>query len=276
MRLGNRLEGSINAITNQLLGKKAEVEYVAFLDGGWSNKNYHIVADGRHMVLRIKNRPPPSPNFEPSYLAQRCAPELIAYDEETGHMLTGWVEGTLLHESPTTPGEVATYVRDLHEAIPNDVSRYDVTETIGQMYVQSATQTDEQGLFEAETWEPQSTTGCHNDLNPYNVIRTKNGFCTVDWESAGDNDPLFDLAGICLGLHFSDEETNQCIKAYLVNEVSATVVLATRRVYQFREHAWALREIKLGNDTPDIQNQVKSTSKEIQRLTHLLRTHAKH
>ena len=37
---------------------------------------------------------------------------------------------------------------------------------------------------------------------------------TLDWESAGDNDPLFDLVGLCVGLGWGIREAQTCHAAY--------------------------------------------------------------
>ena len=262
------MERNIQTITSQLLGNEVETRLVKFLAGGWSNKNFHIVADTREMVLRIKTRPPTSPNHEPDYLAQPCAPELIAYDLETGNMLTGWVEGKLFHETQPSPEEAANFLRNIHEEITDGIYVYSANDNIAQMYKQSTTRTPEQTIFESDPWVPQRMVGCHNDLNPYNIVKTTSGFCTLDWESAGDNDPLFDLAGMCLGLRYDDQSTNQCANTYADHEVDELHFLKTRRAYQFREHSWALREVMNGNDTRDIRKQIIDSTSEIQRLTH--------
>ena len=264
------MDDSIQTITRSLIGKDVEVDLVSFLPGGWSNENYRIVVNGRHMVLRVKTRPTVIPNSESLYLSQPCAPELIAYDDATGNMLTEWIEGSLLHETNPSPEDIAIYVEVLHGAIPRGITRYDVNEAIKHMYHESASHTPEQSILESDPWTPRSIVGCHNDLNPYNIIKTHDRYFTLDWESAGDNEALFDLAGICHGLQFDDESTEQCIRFYLDRDTDLRYVLQTRRIYQFREHAWALREIEKGNDTKDIRDQVAYASREIQRLTHLL------
>ena len=57
---------------------------------------------------------------------------------------------------------------------------------------------------------------CHFDLNPDNfVIVGKDKIKLLDWEYAGMNDPLFDLAGWIVYKKYNESDVYELIKGYL-------------------------------------------------------------
>ena len=73
---------------------------IEYLPGGYSNRNYRIEIDGAHYALRIVEVARPRPR-ERRYLAVAQAPDVVGYDEQTGHMLTRWIDGQILAFEPT-------------------------------------------------------------------------------------------------------------------------------------------------------------------------------
>lgn len=64
--------------------------------------------------------------------------------------------------------------------------------------------------------QPHKYCLCHFDLNPDNFLISKNGnIHLLDWEYAGMNDPLFDLAGWIVYKKYTDEQVNHIIDIYL-------------------------------------------------------------
>lgn len=60
---------------------------------------------------------------------------------------------------------------------------------------------------------------CHFDLNPDNFLIDKSGrIRLLDWEYAGMNNPLFDLAGWIVYKKYTDDEIHALIKGYLEHE----------------------------------------------------------
>ena len=250
----------------ELLPHAEKIQVDSFLPGGWSNRNYRIRADGVHAVLRIKNAKSAKPGTEPNYLAINRAPEVLAYDSATGDMVTKWVDGPLLVESPISAETAADYMLDLHEAIPRGIRKYNVHLAISEYLAEEPLIEPLRTIYEELDWRPQSLCGCHNELNDWNVIKTDSGFCTLDWESAGDNDPIFDLVGLCYGLEFSDLEFEQCVVRYRA-DVDLEFVRRTRMIYQIREHAWATDRLSMGNRKPEIKQQYDDTVNEVLRLS---------
>ena len=258
-------QGDILDRVASLYPSARKVEVVGFLPGGWSNHNYRLRIDGVDSVLRIKLRTLDKPGTEIQYLSTAISPNLLAYDPNSGDMITNWVEGELLCDTHIKPCTAAAYLNELHRHIPMGVTTYDVHRTIRNYLAGSDIDKQVLDIYNSLLWEPQISIGCHNELNAWNVIRTADGFCTLDWESAGDNDPIFDLVGFCYGLRFSDDEVNACNSAY-VNPTDSDHLCRTRILYQIREHAWAVDRIKSGSLKPEIHEQLISSREEILRL----------
>ena len=249
----------------ELLPHARRIEIIEYLEGGWSNRNYHILVDGIDAVMRLKNPLSVAPDREYLYLENPLAPEVLAYDKTCGDMVTGYVHGELLVNSPITPEEAATYMRELHAEIPEGIRTYRA-EPVIETYLKGIRLADGiESIYRSLHWQPQRICGCHNELNDWNVIKTATGFCTLDWESAGDNDPIFDVVGMCYGLEFGDSDFEKCVNDY-APDVESSHVRRTRILYQIREHAWALDRLRHGSDHYGIVKQKHDTEFEIKRL----------
>ena len=154
---------------------------------------------------------------------------------------------------------------ELHQHIPQKIRVYDVQKVIATYLKGLQMKVDLQQIYDGLDWQPENICGCHNELNDWNVIKTDTGFCTLDWESAGDHDPIFDVIGLCYGLEFNDTQFRKCIKIYDSN-VKPLHVRTTRILYQIREHAWALDRLRHGSKHDGILKQKIDTEAEILRL----------
>jgi thiamine kinase-like enzyme len=263
----------------------SDVHAVAPLEGGYSNDNYALSYQNSDYVLRMV-RPSVTPvdrNFERRLLmgpiALLTAP-LIAYGLPEGHMLTRRVAGPLLVHTHPSAEDLARYLARLHLRIPPLGRRYDVIGTISRD-LRSAAQRGEQPhpwVTKMHATLPPAALQlrpCHNDLNPWNVIVSATDpvrWCTLDWEFAGDNDPLFDLQCLAGGLGWPVAEADALIDAYLeFSESSRSPTAAQRRAlrvaYYFREYAWALAQRATGNHRSEIDDQLTRSADALRELT---------
>lgn len=245
-----------------------EVQRIEYLPGGYTNRNYRVERLDQAYVLRVVERARPR-SSERDYLALDIAPDVVAHDASRGHLLTRWIPGQVLADSPPSPGEAGEYLADLHARIPLGLNRYDLHREVTSM-LRRARRVDPavQACFEATAWRPASWRGCHNDLNPWNIIRAEGGrgaerFRTLDWESAGDNDPLFDLVGLCVGLGWGMDAALACHDAYRQGGpgigATETRLRDTFRAFLIREYAWAVAQLAVGNDRDEIRAQVATS-----------------
>ena len=248
----------------------ARIEY---LPGGYTHRNYRVEVDGDAYVLRVVERNPPN-RHERRFLAVAAAPDVIAYDERHGHMLTRWIEGRILAAAPPAPAEAGAYLADLHRQIPFGVRRYDLNAQVDALLrpalakeadIASADRRASAAVakaFRRLAWRPSALVGCHNDLNPWNIIRVEGGFRTLDWETAGDNDPLFDLAGLCVGLGWHFEQAMACVDEYrrnaMLQHATPQRLRETLAAFHVREYAWAAAQLAAGNQRDEIRQQAAS------------------
>jgi len=251
---------------------------IEYLPGGYSNRNYRLDIDGARYALRIVDGARPQAG-ERQYLTVAAAPDVVGYDAQTGHMLTRWIDGELLAASPPSPAEGGGYLADLHAEIPSGIRRYDYQAEI-ETLLADAVRPDREVVsrFRRLAWSASENCGCHNDLNPWNVIRASRTaeagpahFRTLDWEFAGDNDRLFDLVGLGHGLQWTPEQLAACAVAYAQTpSAQARPLHVTPRrledtvcAYRIREYAWAAAQIGVGNDRPEIIEQAAEMRRAI-------------
>ena len=252
-------QAEAEAVARQLVPAWRTRSFDAFeyLPGGYSNTNYRVAVDGEEYALRIaRQRPRPG---EARYLAIAAAPQVVAADAR-GHLLTRWIAGPSFADAPPSPAEAGAFLAELHEQTPTGVRGYDVVaEIAGLLRAAGGGDAEATALLRALRWKPVARTGCHNDLNPWNVLRGVDRLRALDWEVAGDNDPLFDVVGLGIGCGWRLTDMETCRAAYAAAggraPRNARHLRATATVFMLREHAWAVAQIAAGNDREEIRTQ---------------------
>ena len=74
----------------------------------------------------------------------------------------------------------------------------------------------------------------HNDVNPSNLVYDGDKLLLVDWDTAGQNDPYYDLAAIAVFARMDDETCRSLLSAYDGEPIST---LPARFVYNRRQMA---------------------------------------
>jgi thiamine kinase-like enzyme len=132
------------------------------------------------------------------------APEVLYVDER--RLLEAYIPGTVLSDAalarPANLAALALVLRRLH-ALPPTGRRFPLRES-ARLYrdtLRTDVDTEQadcrlaavEAVVAIEPGNPLRC--CHNDLVAGNIVAAPS-FCLLDWEYAGDNDPLFDLATI--------------------------------------------------------------------------------
>jgi thiamine kinase-like enzyme len=90
---------------------------------------------------------------------------------------------------------------------------------------------------------PIQPTFCHNDLLPANILDDGERLWLLDWEYAGWNTPLFDLANLASNADLDADQTSRLLESYLRHapsdhEQSSVEILACASL--LRELLWSL------------------------------------
>jgi thiamine kinase-like enzyme len=112
-----------------------------------------------------------------------------------------------VHELPLPPGAESRDPRDLlaniwagldeHAALPR--------------FVGEAVQ---RGLTEVPTANDRALVLSHNDVNPTNLLYDGRNVLLLDWDAAGPNDPLYDLATVAVFLRMDEQTCQRLLTAY--------------------------------------------------------------
>jgi Phosphotransferase enzyme family len=262
----------------------AELRNVARLPGGYSNDNYAFDRGAESYVLRVV-RPQSRAldrGFEHRLLSGpvgRLAAPLIAFDVLAGHMLTRRVPGALLVDAPVGVETIAGYLRHLHDHMPPLQRRYDVARVVADDLATAQAHGEPTPRWIHGISSSLGTTSvrdapCHNDLNPWNVVvcdADPTRWCTLDWEFAGNNDPLFDVLCIAGGMDWSAGRADALIDAYFQARGQPPPSRQERHgawlAYWLREYAWALAQRALGNGRAEIVEQWQRSLAALRRLS---------
>lgn len=176
---------------------------------GFCNENYLVVAKQKKYIARKFLRTDIDRKFE--YEVQGLAykegitAEPLIYDETNGFMLFEFVEGehrTLLNKDDLK--DLAHTLQKLHN-IKLDTKPVDI-------HLENETDDIIKAFETIEKYKKEYVL-CHNDLNPQNLLWSKD-VKFIDWEYAGMNDRYFDLACVCVEFGLEDEMREIFLNAY--------------------------------------------------------------
>lgn len=85
--------------------------------------------------------------------------------------------------------------------------------------------------------EPDPICCCHNDVVAENIVGTPE-LRLIDWEYAGDNDPMFDIAIVVVHHDLDVAQTNCLLDAYADRASARLQARLAREVRRYRSLAW--------------------------------------
>ncbi|MEA2047139.1 MAG: choline/ethanolamine kinase family protein [Campylobacterota bacterium] len=176
------------------LFEKETIQRVTLLEAqGFCNENYLVITDKKKYIARKLIRTDIDRKFE--YEVQGLAfkegitAKPLMYDKKNALMLSEFVEGE--HK--------ALLKRDDLKALAHTLQKlHTITRERKPIAIEIENETEETvKAFEIiEAYEKEYVL-CHNDLNPQNILWSKE-IKLIDWEYAGINDRYFDLASVCV------------------------------------------------------------------------------
>jgi len=261
--------------------RSRDIDSVAFIDSGYSNRNYRFHYRNQSYVLRIaRSRGRPlhiNRSHEKQILSRGISsvtPELIAYDETTGDMISRFIPGILCADLTPEPREVAHYLVRLHRRLSDlQLPPHRLSEVISSNLARARHQGFVvpgwiQARLDLLEWQPSLPVNCHNDLNPWNIIcpdSAPESWRTLDWEYAGGNDTLFDILSLSRGLGFDCEQEAELIQR-IAPTTTAEDVSHALQAYLLREYSWAVLQSACGNQRQVILEQVQGSAAALKAL----------
>ena len=203
------------------------------LEGGSMNTSWLVEFAGRRAVLKLDSQARRRPYITRAQeaRAQRQAASAGLAAESLWHAATGiltqWLPGKALEpaelEHPATLDALAAALRRLH-ALPRLGHVYDFAAWARHYRTRLTTPDAEQRsalAFLERLRLPGVLVPCHNDLVPGNLLLQgrrstgrAGGIGFIDWEYAGDNYALFDLAALIAEYELDKERRGRLTTAY--------------------------------------------------------------
>jgi len=242
-----------------------------YLEGGFTNNNFVFERVHRNVTKKYVLRSPimAQPLHDRANelhlyqsLKENISPDLITFDQDSGAMITCYTEGELLVDSPPDcyePDKLVEYIQRLHRALPKTENCYDLS-ALMKAYVPTFIEKDFPEVKKLNQQIP-----CHNDLNPWNIIVNSDKWITLDWESFGLNDPIFDIVTLCVGLKSTDKKLCDSVEQYCGN-LDSTRLFHNLLSFWLREWGWAKHQISHGNNKTGIIEQERISSARLKEL----------
>ncbi len=250
---------------NSILPINGEIRVEA-IEEGFTNKVYKILESGQpKWVLRLPM--PESQCFQIDrqtelsvwqQAAQQGLTSQILWHNPQGVVLSEFLTGSTLplevQHTQASIEQVCRQLKRLHDMPPIKL-HYDVQSIIADWLEQirlhenfvsvSAQWRQVSNWFEAlpTVALPEHLVLAHNDLNPKNLIIDGQKLWLIDWESAGMNDPLFDVAVLAHSQHLQPEHIEIVCQSLLGQHFTSGLakrVLLYRKLYVVRELVWLL------------------------------------
>ncbi|HUQ22670.1 MAG TPA: phosphotransferase [Gaiellaceae bacterium] len=241
-------------------GREATVEV---LGGGITNRNFKVLVGDGAYVLRIGGKDTEllgidrHVEHEASLAAAAVGvgPEVIAFVEPEGYLVTRFIEGRVVEPEALREAEplrrIAQSLRAVH-AGPPIAARFDAFRVVEAYATTAAThgvaipaaygRARETAALVERARGPVPERPCHNDLLTANFIDDGRRIRIVDWEYAGMGDVFFDLANFAVNNGLSADETAELLRVYFgevrpAHERSLTLM---RFMSDFREAMWGV------------------------------------
>lgn len=242
---------------------------MAPLGGGITNLNYRVRVGDQAVVVRLPGR-----DSEQLGIDRRCeyacnvaahtsgvAPEVIAFFEDTGILVTRFVVGheiapDEMHRPPMLH-RVADTLRRYHEGrdFPGTFSPFQtVRDYLAWSRPRGAPLPEQFDWMLAQAERLETTLGqpvvprpCHNDLLKANFIDDGRRLWIIDWEYAAMGDVFFDLGNFAVHHQLTDEEEGVLLAAYFGQVTPGAVarLKLMKIISDLREAMWAMVQVTI-------------------------------
>ena len=262
--------------------------------GGMTNKNYKVMIDDQNYVLRVPGNGTEKmisriEEIKNAAFAHEIGvdADLIYFNEQTGIKISKFIEDaqTLSPEGAKKPyvmKKICQLLNRLHQCgreMENEFNIYEKIESYEQLlnelkgeYYDDYQSVKQQVLQLKELMDDLEIklAPCHNDTLAENFIKDKQDqYYLIDWEYAGMNDPMWDVAAHCLENGFNSDEEELFLKTYFKQEPKEaykTRVLINKIYQDFLWSLWTKVKEASGDDFGDYGIERYNRAKENLKL----------
>lgn len=262
--------------------------------GGMTNKNYKVMIDDQNYVLRVPGNGTEKmisrvDEIKNAAFAHEIGvdADLIYFNEQTGIKISKFIEDaqTLSPEGAKKPyvmQKICQLLNRLHQCgreMENEFNIYEKIESYEQLlnelkgeYYDDYQSVKQQVLQLKELMDDLEIklAPCHNDTLAENFIKDKQDqYYLIDWEYAGMNDPMWDVAAHCLENGFNSDEEELFLKTYFKQEPKEaykTRVLINKIYQDFLWSLWTKVKEASGDDFGDYGIERYNRAKENLKL----------
>ncbi len=244
--------------------------------GGMTNKNYKVAIDNEFYVLRVPGNGTEemisrADEIKNAVYANEVGvdAELIYFNEETGVKISRFIDNaeTLTPDAAKKQynmAKVCNILRTLHNCDKVMANEFDI---YGKIEKYEKLAKDGNAKFFEDYYEVKEKiyklkdvmvsldaklTPCHNDTLADNFIRSgEEKIYLIDWEYAGMNDPMWDLAAHCLESEFSEDEEELFLRTYFKGDIEDKYkkrVLINKIYQDFLWSTWTIIKEAKGDD----------------------------
>ena len=236
------------------------------LKGGFTNRNYLVEHGDEKFFVRLGVDIPEHGVYRfnelaASRAAYKCgiSPEVVY--AETGAMVLQFINGKTLEpgnlQDISTLKKVIPLLKTCHQQMPLYLPGSSLIFWVFQVirgYVNTLKENKSRMIQKLSRFLEinhglEKTVGTidlfygHNDLLSGNFIEDNNRLWLVDWDYAGFNSPLFDLANLASNNEFAECLERELLKMYFENEISDDVwkhYFAMKCASLLRESMWSM------------------------------------
>jgi thiamine kinase-like enzyme len=246
------------------------------VSGGMTNVNFAVTdSTGKYFVRLGEDIPVHGVlrfnEFAASQAAAACGLSPSVLHSEPGVMILQWVEAKTLTAADIKDtdmiGRVTPLLKKCHEELAAHLRGpalafwvfHTVRDYVATLRVNKSPYQNEFYRYLMISDELERAVGdirmafCQNDLLPANILDDGNRLWLVDWDYAGFNSPLFDLANLATNAGFDEAEENHLLELYFNRKPERRLkqrFLAMAAASALRETLWSMvQELFSESDT---------------------------
>ena len=246
---------------------------IEWLNKGLTNRSYRVILKSGQYVVRL-------PGYgteklidrEDEYISNKIACDLgidsslLFFDPKTGVKISEYITDAITMSAETLRREeninmASNIFRKLHNSKINSMVDFNVIQKIDtyETYIceNKIDLYSDYGLVKRKIFEiankflPKKNVTCHNDPLCENWVYGNNRMYLIDWEYAGMNDQMWDIACYSIETDLDDNGDELLLSAYLVNEAKPQDrirFLANKVLVDFLWSLWGKSRIPASGD----------------------------